>query len=42
MAVREVRVDVRGNGVELRALASKVEALSRLEDRVATLEKRDR
>jgi hypothetical protein len=42
MAVREVRVDVRENGVELHALASKVEALSRLEDRVAALEKRAR
>jgi hypothetical protein len=42
VTLRELKVNVLENGVDLRALAGKVEALSRIEDRVTALEKRAR
>lgn len=38
--IQELRVTVQANTVELRALSQKVDALNRLEERVAALEKR--
>ena len=40
VAVRELKVSVQQNSVDLRELATKVEALTRLEERVAALERR--
>ena len=40
VAIRELKVSVQQNGVDLRDLGAKVEALSRLEERVAALERR--
>ena len=40
MAIRELKVGVQQNSVDIRDLAGKVEALSRLEDRVSALERR--
>jgi hypothetical protein len=37
LAIRELRVSVQQNSVDIRDLAGKVDALSRLEERVATL-----
>jgi len=40
VAIRELKVSVQQNSVDIRDLAGKVEALSRLEERVAALERR--
>jgi hypothetical protein len=40
VAVRDLKVSVQQNSVDIRDLAGKVEALSRLEDRVSALERR--
>ncbi len=40
VAIRELKVSVQQNGVDLRDLGAKVEALTRLEERVAALERR--
>lgn len=40
VAVRELKVSVQQNSVDLRELATKVVALTRLEERVAALERR--
>jgi hypothetical protein len=41
MAIRELKVGVHQNSVDIRELTGKVDALSRLEDRVSALERRD-
>jgi hypothetical protein len=38
--IRDLKVTVQENTVELRALASKVDALNRLDERVTALERR--
>ena len=40
LAVRELKVSVQQNSVDIRDLAGKVEALARLEERVSALERR--
>jgi hypothetical protein len=40
VAIRDLKVSVQQNGVDIRDLATKLEALSRLEERVAALERR--
>jgi hypothetical protein len=40
MAIRELKVGVQQNSVDIRELVGKVGALSRLEDRVSALERR--
>jgi hypothetical protein len=40
VAIRELRVSVQQNGIDLREVATKVAALTRLEERVAALERR--
>jgi hypothetical protein len=40
VAIRELKVSVQQNSVDLRDLGAKVEALTRLEERVAALERR--
>jgi methyl coenzyme M reductase subunit D len=40
MAIRELKVGVQQNSVDIRVLAGRVEALTRLEDRVSALERR--
>lgn len=40
LAIRDLKVSVQENGVDIRDLAGKVEALSRLEERVSALERR--
>jgi hypothetical protein len=40
VAIRELKVSVQQNSVDIRDLAGKVDALSRLEERVAALERR--
>jgi hypothetical protein len=40
VAIRDLKVSVQQNSVDLRDLAGKVEALARLEERVAALERR--
>lgn len=40
VAIRDLKVSVQQNSVDIRELAAKVEALTRLEERVAALERR--
>jgi cell division protein FtsB len=40
VAIRELKVSVQQNSLDIRDLAGKVEALARLDERVATIERR--
>ena len=42
VAIRELKLDVLQNGVDVRDVARRLETLSRLEERVADLERRAR